>query len=177
MLLGMDTTHCSILCDSLHPWHCGCCLHGLPHPAESLSLPRWEGGVRAALGQNAEESHVSTSSSAIFEHKHFSDCCMLLDNFQSVEMGVFVNLCNFNINYWRGNLPTYSSGILPHWSALLIGNIVGEAEGPWKDGSRRETAGYEALKVGLGWMRLHLAEEGKRQCPQVKGFPQVLEAQ
>lgn len=117
---------------------------------------------------------ASTSSSAVFKHKHFSDCCMLLDELHSVEMVVFINLCSFIIDFWREDLPASSLGCRESSASpkcISSWQCCGQM-----DGGRGEVTGYEAMKVGRV-DETSLSRGRAWQLPCGKGFSQVLKAQ
>lgn len=76
---------------------------------------------------------------------------MLLDDFQGVEVIVFVNLYSFIIDFWREDLPTSSLG--HKWKFCLPevhfdSGSCGQSSGSWGGWRRGAVAGYEAVKVG-----------------------------
>lgn len=99
---------------------------------------------------------------------------MLLDDFQSVEMVVFINLCSFIIDFWREDWPASSLGCSGSSASLkCISNwqYCGQM-----DGGRGEAAGYEAMKTGQV-DETSLSRGEAWHHPQGKGFSQVLKAQ
>lgn len=146
----------------------------LPHPHRA-SEPAPAGRVLWELPRagTLQARAVTTRTSAVFKHKHFSECCMLLDGFQSMEMVVFffVNLCSFIIDFWREVCQPHHLAVSGGSASLkCISNwqCCRRVRAPREDGDG-ERWGYEAVRAGWPGEGTSLRGGGTRQRPG-KGF-------
>lgn len=170
--LDIGGTHCSNCVIPLPVWRCSRWTLRTAPPC-SISSPTLLGWERP-WARMLQTPAASTSSAAVFKHKHFSDCCMLLDELHCVEMVVFINLCSFIIDFWREDLPASSLGCQGSSASpkyISSWQCCGQM-----NGGRGEVAGYEAMKVGrVGETSLSRGRAWQPPCG--KGFSQVLKAQ
>lgn len=114
-------------------------------------------------------------STAVFTDGHFLDGCPFLDDFQHVDMAVPVDSCGFVIAVWEEQSLASSPGCkselgLPGARSGLESR--GGAEGGWRGVGRSGRVG--GCPGGLGWMRLHSAEEENGGARGERDFPKFL---